>query len=160
MPDTRPILLIEDDRVDVMTVERALKQLKVPNQLIRTTNGEQALEYLKNENNELPCVILMDLNMPKMNGMEFLQIIRTQDFLKFIPIVVMSTSNERQDMNDAAKFGIVKYLVKSLGYEKFVEALSTIEQLWSSPELSAARQNPAEQKTEKLARPSTGGPAH
>jgi len=151
MPDTRPILLIEDDRVDVMTVERALKQLRVPNQLILATNGEQALEYLKNENNELPCVILMDLNMPKMNGMEFLQIIRTQESLKDIPIVVMSTSNERQDIDAAAKFGIVMYLVKSLGYEKFVEALSTIEQLWSSPELPAARQNPAEQKAEKPA---------
>jgi len=160
MPDARPILLIEDDRVDVMTVERALRQLKVPNQLIRTSNGEQALEYLKNENNELPCVILMDLNMPKMNGMEFLQIIKTQESLKDIPIVVMSTSNEKQDMDAAAKFGIAMYLVKSLGYEKFVEALSTIEQLWSSPDLPAARQNPAEQKAEKLARPSTGGPAH
>jgi CheY-like chemotaxis protein len=160
MKKPKPILLVEDDNIDAMTVRRALKQLKVPNQLIRTTNGEQALEYLKNENNELPCVILMDLNTPKMNGMEFLQIIRTQDFLKYIPIVVMSTSNERQDIDDAAKFGIVMYLVKSLGYEKFVDALSTIEQLWSSPELSAARQNPAEQKTEKLARPSTGGPAH
>jgi CheY-like chemotaxis protein len=160
MPDTRPILLIEDDRVDAMTVERALKQLRVPNQLILTTNGEQALKYLKNENNELPCVILMDLNMPKINGMEFLQIIKTQESLKDIPVVVMSTSNERQDMDDAAKFGIVMYLVKSLGYEKFVEALSTIEQLWSSPDLPAARQNPGKQKAEKLARPSTGGPAH
>ena len=138
MPDTRPILLIEDDVVDAMIVRRALRQLKVPNPLVHTTNGEQALEYLRNNGNELPCVILMDLNTPRMSGIEFLRIIKARESLKDIPIVVMSTSDEKQDMDDAARLGAVTYLVKSADCGRFTEALRTIAGFWSQPGLPQA----------------------
>ena len=73
MRNLRPILLVEDDSVDAMTVKRAFSELKITNELVRAVNGEEALNYLKEHLNEKPCVILLDLNMPKMNGIEFLK---------------------------------------------------------------------------------------
>ena len=69
-------MLVEDDNVDAMTVKRALRELKVASNLARAVNGEEALEYLRNPANETPCVILLDLNMPRMNGIEFLKIVK------------------------------------------------------------------------------------
>ena len=94
MRNSKPILLVEDDRVDAMTVKRALKDLNVTNLLVHTLNGEEALEYLTGEGNERPCIILLDLNMPRMNGIEFLKIIKADDELKKIPVVVLTTSEE------------------------------------------------------------------
>ena len=82
MKNLKPILLVEDDSVDAMTVKRALKELNVTNQLVHSIDGEQALEYLKADDNKKPCVILLDLNMPKMNGIEFLQAVKEDEKLK------------------------------------------------------------------------------
>jgi len=97
MRNTKPILLIEDDNVDAMTVKRALKDLKVTNGLVRAANGEEALTYLRDANNPKPCVMLLDLNMPKMNGIEFLKIARADDQMRCIPAVVLTTSKDDQD---------------------------------------------------------------
>jgi len=94
MNSLKPILLVEDDKIDAMTVKRALKDIKVYNRIDIAHNGEEALEYLNNPENELPCIILLDLNMPKMNGVEFLEIIKNNDRLKLIPTVVLTTSKE------------------------------------------------------------------
>jgi len=141
MQNSKPILLIEDDRVDAMTVQRALKELNAQNRLVHTTNGEQALEHLRNEGNELPVVILMDLNTPKMSGMEFLRIIKADQALNHIPIVVLSTSNNEHDVSETSRFGVVKYLVKPVDYGEFVEVLRGVEQLWTSTESPLAVQN-------------------
>jgi len=91
MRNLKPILLVEDDDVDVMTVERVFKDLKIKNQLVSTANGEEALEYLKNSGNKKSCIILLDLNMPKMNGIEFLKIVKADEVLKKIPVIVLTT---------------------------------------------------------------------
>jgi len=132
MPNKQPILLIEDDRVDAMTVKRALRQLGAANQVILTTNGEQALEYLRNQDNQLPCAILMDLNTPRMTGMEFLRIIMTEESFRNIPVVVMSISNEAEEVEEISRLGACRYIVKSVDYAQFVEALRAVEHLWKN----------------------------
>lgn len=127
----KPILLIEDDRVDTMTVRRALKDLGAPNQLVHTTNGEEALEHLRSEENEHPCIILLDLNAPKMSGVEFLQVMKADELLNDIPVVVLSTSSEQRDMDETSKLGAAGYLVKHVDYEKFVETLGSIDRYWA-----------------------------
>ena len=135
MRTSKPILLVEDDSVDAMTVKRALKDLNITNQLIRTTNGEEALDYLNTESNGSPCVILLDLNMPKMNGIEFLKIIKVDEVLKEIPIVALTTSKEEGDVKETFKLGVADYIVKPVDYKKFVEALGPINQFCSFSEL-------------------------
>ncbi len=132
---SKPILLIEDDNVDVMTVERVFRDLKIANQLISTSNGEQALEYLRTNGNKKPCVILLDLNMPKMNGTEFLKIVKTDESLKKIPVVVLTTSRQQRDVVESFKLGAAGYMVKSVDYGKFVETIRTINLYWTLSEL-------------------------
>jgi len=128
-------LLVEDDRIDAMTVKRALKDLKVTNQLVHKVNGEEALEYLRSESNKKPCVILLDLNMPKMNGIDFLKIAKGEEGLKKIPVVVLTTSREEQDVAESFNLSVAGYIVKPVDYEKFVEAIRVLELYWTLSEL-------------------------
>ena len=135
MRSSKPILLIEDDNVDVMTVERVLRDLKIANKLVSTSSGEQALDYLRTNGNKKPCIILLDLNMPKMNGTEFLKIVKTDEALKKIPVVVLTTSSQQQDVVESFKLGAAGYMVKSVDYGKFVETIRTINLYWTLSEL-------------------------
>ena len=135
MRSAKPILLVEDDREDAMTVGLALKDLKVTNQLVLTINGEEALEYLKSESNKKPCVILLDLKMPKMDGIEFLKIAKADEGLKKIPVVMLTTSKEEQDVVESFKLGVAGYIVKPADYKKFVDAIRTINLCWTLSEL-------------------------
>lgn len=132
---SKPILLVEDDRIDAMTVKRALKDLKVTNQLVHTVNGEEALDYLRNESNKKPCVILLDLNMPKMNGIEFLKITKGEEGLKKIPVVVLTTSREEQDVTESFNLSVAGYMVKAVDYKKLTETIRTIDLYWTLSEL-------------------------
>ena len=136
MQSSKPILLVEDDDVDVMTVQRAIKDLKITNQLVNTANGEEALEYLKDENNKKPCFILLDLNMPKMNGTEFLKIVKADEVLKKIPVIVLTTSRAEQDIVESFRLGATGYIVKSIDYKKSAETIMAIDLCLSSSELS------------------------
>jgi len=135
MRDSKPILLVEDDSVDVMTVKRALRDVHVTNHLVHTGNGEEALDYLKNESNRKPYVILLDLNMPKMNGIEFLKTIKSDEVLKKIPVVVLTTSKDEHDIAESFKLGVAGYMVKSVDYESSVETIKTIVLYWILSEL-------------------------
>ena len=104
MKNNKPILLVEDDKVDAMTVKRAMKEVNVNNKLIIVENGEEALKFLQNEKNEKPCIILLDLNMPKMNGIEFLSIAKNDKQIKSIPVIVLTTSKADQDRLDSFNF--------------------------------------------------------
>jgi len=135
MRNTRPILLVEDDHVDTMTVQRSLKDLNVVNPLVAMPNGEEALEYLRDENSKRPCVILLDLNMPRMNGVELLKILKADDELKMIPVVVLTTSEDMQDKVATFGLSVAGYIVKPTDYKKFVEAMRTINVYWTLSEL-------------------------
>jgi CheY-like chemotaxis protein len=135
MRSTRPILLVEDDHVDTMTVKRSFKDLNVINPLATVSNGEEALEYLRDENNERPCVILLDLNMPRMNGIELLKILKADDELKMIPVVVLTTSEDIRDKIAAFGLSAAGYIVKPTDYKKFVEAMKIIDIYWTLSEL-------------------------
>ncbi len=135
MRSARPILLVEDDTVDAMTVERAVKELKVKNQLVHSSDGEEALEYLRNQDNEKPCLILLDLNMPRMNGIEFLKAIKNDDILKSIPVVVLTTSRGEQDKVESFRLSVAGYIVKAVDYKKFVETIRMIDLYWTLSEM-------------------------
>ncbi len=135
MKNLKPIMLVEDDKIDAMTVKRALKELKVVNELVHSVNGEEALEYLRNENNKKPCVIMLDLNMPKMNGIEFLEIVKKDETLKKLPIVILTTSKDEQDVVGSFNYSVAGYIVKPVDYKNFVEAIRTIDLYWSLSEL-------------------------
>ena len=135
MRSSKPILLLEDDTVDAMTVKRALKEIKVLNTLIRTANGEEALEYLREGKNEKPCVILLDLNMPKMNGIEFLKVAKADESLKKIPAIVLTTSKDDQDWVQSFQLNVAGYIVKPIDYHKFVEAIRIVNLYWTLSEL-------------------------
>ena len=135
MRHSKPILLVEDNKLDVMTVKRALKDLDIKNQLVCTANGEEALEYLNNNGNKKPCIILLDLNMPKMNGIEFLQVVKADDTLKKIPIIVLTTSSQQQDIVESFRLSVAGYIVKSVDYAEYTEAINTINLYWSLSKL-------------------------
>jgi len=135
MQNLKPILLVEDDAVDAMTFERALSDVNVKNEVVHRTNGEAALEYLKSDENERPCFIFLDLNMPKMNGIEFLGAVKSDSKLKKIPVVVLTTSDSEKDVVESFELGIAGYMVKPADYKKFVDAIRTINLYWNLSKL-------------------------
>ncbi len=135
MKKSKSVLLVEDDAIDAMTVRRAFKDLKLTNALDHVTNGEEALEYLRQPNHLPPCVILLDLNMPRMNGIEFLKVVKADPVLKRIPVVVLTTSTEDGDIVDSYRLSVAGYIVKPVDYKKFVEAIRTIDLYWTISEL-------------------------
>lgn len=135
MRSTRPVLLVEDDAIDTMTVRRAFRDLKLTNPLAHATNGEEALEYLRNPENAKPCVILLDLNMPRMNGVEFMRAAKADPSLKKIPIIVLTTSRDDRDIVESYRLSAAGYIIKPVDYKKFVEAVKTIDIYWTISEL-------------------------
>ncbi len=136
MRDNKPILLAEDDMVDSMTVKRAFKEIHITNPLVIVENGEKALAHLRDKNNAKPAIILLDLNMPKMNGIEFLKISKKDDDLKRIPVVVLTTSKEEQDKTESFNLGVSGYMIKPIDYVQFLEVIKTIHLYWTLSELS------------------------
>ena len=135
MRTSKPILLVEDDNIDAMTVKRALKELKITNPLVHQLNGEEALSYLRTDNNHRPCVILLDLNMPKMNGIEFLKVAKADTELRQIPVIVLTTSKDEHDKLESFQLSVAGYIVKPTDYRKFVEAIRTLDLYWTLSEL-------------------------
>jgi CheY-like chemotaxis protein len=135
MKSKKNILLVEGDRIDVMTVKRALKDINVTNKLDVVNNGEEALKFLRDKNNDQPCIILLDLNMPRMNGIEFLRIAKQDDNIKRIPVVVLTTSKEEQDKVQSFDLGVAGYMAKPVDYQQFVNVIKTINLYWTLSEL-------------------------
>jgi CheY-like chemotaxis protein len=136
------ILLVEDDEVDVMTVQRAFKRGNINNPLYFAGNGLEALTMLR-DTPESPSVIpnerrliLLDLNMPKMNGLEFLHELRADEALKHIPVVVLTTSNEEQDRVHAYDLNVAGYILKPVTFSIFVELMITLNKYWTLCEMA------------------------
>lgn len=132
MKSERPILIVEENDVDLTIVKRALQDIEVTHRLDVARNGEEALEYLKFEK---PCIILLDLNMPGMNGIDFLKIVKQDDSLKMVPIVVLTTSIAVQDRVESFKLGVAGYMIKPIDYSHLVEMMRTIDMYWTLNEL-------------------------
>ncbi len=135
MDANRSLLLVEDDRVDAMTVKRALREIKVTNKLNMAGNGEEALEFLRDKNQEKPALILTDINMPKMNGIEFLKQLKSDDELKHIPVIMLTTSKEDWDRVESFKLGVAGYMLKPVDYVQFVEVMKAINMYWTLSEM-------------------------
>ena len=127
------ILLIEDDAIEILKFNRSLIKLREVHELIEAHNGENALDVLA-ENSQID-LILLDLNMPKMNGFEFLKQLLTDPNLKYIPTVVLTTSINRSDLKQAYSIGIAGYLVKPLKYEDYVLKIASLLNYWKQNEL-------------------------
>jgi len=135
MSSNKPILLVEDDVVDQMTVKRALKEIHITNRLIVANNGEEALYYLQNDKYDKPTLVLLDINMPKMNGIEFLKVVKEDKVLKKIPVIVLTLSKEDSDRIDSFDLGVAGYMVKPVDYKKLVEVIRTIHMYWKLSEM-------------------------
>ena len=129
------ILLVEDDKIDIMTIKRALTELKIVNPVVVCENGLEALNFLNNTEHKTPGIILLDLNMPKMNGLEFLQQRALNAKLKQIPTVVLTTSKDEQDKIESFNLGVAGYMIKPVDYLQFVEIIKTIDLYWTLSEL-------------------------
>jgi CheY-like chemotaxis protein len=127
---SKTILLIEDDYLDIMSVQRALNKLKVKHTLTVAHNGVEALALLNGSNPDkvkiMPDIILLDINMPKMNGLEFLLIIKNYYSLKSIKVFIMTTSGEEYDQITAKKLGVSGYLIKPLDLDSKPTSLDAL----------------------------------
>ena len=134
MNTIKPVLLVEDDVVDIMTVQRSFRDLSVLNPLVVKHNGEDAMQYLNDADNELPCVILLDINMPKMNGLEFLQLLNRRSFLNHIPVVMLTSSKEQQDVDRCFIQGVAGYILKPVDYQQFLLSIQVLNPYWTLKE--------------------------
>ena len=140
MKNKKPILLLEDDEIDQETIRRAFKELKVNNPLVVASNGEEGLAYLNNPQNDQPCLIILDLVMPKMNGFDFLKTIKAHDTFKIIPVVVLSTSEEDRSRVESFGLGVAGYMLKPTDHTKFFETIRIINLYWTLSELPPSLQ--------------------
>ena len=129
------ILLVEDDRVDIMTVQRAMKKIDVSNPLYVARTGVEALGMLRGDGypriEPTPSLILLDLNLPKMGGIEFLKELRADPALRTLQVIVLTSSNEPGDRAAAFEYEVDDYIVKPHSFDDFASAMSIILTDWS-----------------------------
>jgi CheY-like chemotaxis protein len=131
------ILLVEDDPKDVELTLTALEEYKLVNEVVVAHDGEEALDYLyrrgnyETRANGNPAVLLLDLKLPKVDGLEVLQQIRSYDKLKMIPVVVLTSSHEERDLVASYKLGVNAYVVKPVDFHEFVNAVKELGGFWA-----------------------------
>jgi CheY-like chemotaxis protein len=139
-PQQLNILLVEDDEVDVMNVQRALKKNNATSTLYRAANGIEALAMLRTNNqvttkDNSRLLILLDLNMPKMGGLEFLKELRADPALCKLPVVILTTSMQDSDLATAYKYNVAGYIIKPITFSNFVETIDVLNRYWSISEM-------------------------
>ena len=130
------VLFIEDDMIESMKLQRAISKLQYKHTIIEAKNGEEALEILRD--GDLPDIIFLDLNMPRMSGIEFLTIIKSDDRLKYLPTIILTTSENRVDLLECFKIGIAGYIIKPLKYEDYESKIKKVFDYWEISELIKA----------------------
>jgi CheY-like chemotaxis protein len=128
------ILLIEDNIIEIMKMKRTNSSLDFGHNISEAKNGEDALKILE-DNSNFPDLILLDLNMPKINGIEFLTILKKSDDLKHIPTVILTTSDNHKDLEECYRIGVSGYILKPLKFEDYVEKIKRVLAYWSINEL-------------------------
>ncbi len=134
------ILLVDDDEVDVMNVQRAFRKNNILNPLFIANNGLEALDLLRGNNGKQAIpderrLVLLDLNMPKMGGIEFLRVVRADPKLRSLTVIVLTTSDDERDKVEAYNLNVAGYLVKPVTFMAFVEAMATLNKYWTINEL-------------------------
>ncbi len=126
------ILLVDDDIIDIMDIQRLFKKNKIANPLHVAMNGIEALDMLRHNNTiPRPCIVLLDINMPKMNGIEFLKILRTDPELKSTLVFVLTSSNNERDKVDAYNLNVAGYILKPIQLADFAQTVSVLNLYWT-----------------------------
>jgi CheY-like chemotaxis protein len=131
------ILIVEDDPKDVELTMTALEEYNLANEVVVTRDGKEALDYLycrgqyQTRSNENPAVMLLDLKLPKIDGLEVLQQVKSDEQLKTIPVVVLTSSHEEKDMARSYKLGVNAYVVKPVDFHEFVNAVKELGVFWA-----------------------------
>lgn len=128
------ILLVEDNLIEIMKMKRTISLLKLEHTLYEAKNGEEALVFLEDRAN-IPDIILLDLNMPKINGIEFLRVIKAEEDLKHIPTIILTTSSNQKDLLECYRTGMSGYVLKPLKYEEYVKKIEVVLSYWGVNEL-------------------------
>lgn len=135
--ENKNILLVEDNPDDVALTLRAFEKSNIRNKVVVVNDGEEALDYIfcigKHEGRnrlDLPSVILLDLKLPKIDGFEILKTIRENEITKFLPVVILTSSKEEQDIINGYKLGVNSYIRKPVDFDKFFEAVKTLGLYW------------------------------
>ncbi|PQJ77842.1 response regulator [Polaribacter porphyrae] len=134
MEKSLKVLLVEDNLIEIMKMKRTISLLKSKHTIHEAKNGEEALQFLEDKSN-LPDIILLDLNMPKISGIEFLKILKADDDLKHIPTIILTTSSNQKDLLECYRTGMSGYVLKPLKYEDYVKKIETVLTYWSINEL-------------------------
>lgn len=133
------ILLVEDDEVDVMRVQRGFQQLRIANEIIRARDGLEALEILRGVGSqariETPFLVLLDINLPRMTGLEFLAALRADEELKVTVVFVLTTSKNDEDRLEAYRHNVAGFMLKDEAGREFVKAMEMLECYWRVVEL-------------------------
>ncbi|CAB3787952.1 response regulator [Pararobbsia alpina] len=137
MSELGRILIVEDDPRDVELTLAALAEYNLANEVVITRDGKEALDYLycrgefSSRSNENPAVLLLDLKLPKVDGLEVLETIKSDERLKIIPVVVLTSSHEEKDMVRSYKLGVNAYVVKPVDFHEFINAVKELGVFWA-----------------------------
>ncbi|MFQ6332240.1 response regulator [Methylophilus sp. 3sh_L] len=134
------LLIVDDDDIDAISLERALRKLRLLNTLFRARDGREALELLRSGQVPAPYIVLLDLNMPRMNGLEFLEVLRTDPALTHAVVFVLTTSKSDEDLVAAYRKHVAGYVFKQHMDRDFMEVMGLIEHYWRIVELPVTKE--------------------
>lgn len=129
------VLVVEDDKIELLKFKRAAKLLDLGHQFIFAENGEEAMRVLESDTDALPHIILLDLNMPRFDGFEFLSLMRSKDSFRYIPTIIMTTSENEKDLKKCYELGVAGYMIKPLDYDLYTKKISVLFNYWELNEI-------------------------